>query len=219
MMAKKQRAEPNEIRPQLVGDPSIDRRAAREVHVEVVTGAIYVNALSREIEPLVGGADLGPSGMLFVRDLMSRMKPRDAAEELLVSQLVMTHTRVLNLTALASKQTSLDAIRVINEYADRASNTYRRLMLALAEYRRPPRGGDRFTAIKQANIAQQQVVVNGDSNGKENTTNEQGLDCINTAETKPPAVPAQSGRIGFPESIGSADETLEAVNRAEDRDR
>ena len=37
-------------------------------------------------------------------------------EELLIAQMVLTHTRVLNLTALASKQTSLEAIRIINEY-------------------------------------------------------------------------------------------------------
>jgi len=144
------------------------------------------------------------------------MKPRDPAEELLISQLVLTHTRVLHRTALASKQTFLEAIRIVNEYADRASNTYRRQMLALAEYRRPPRGGDSFTAIKQANIAQQQVVMSGDSNGKENTTSEQGLDCTEPLEARPAALPTQSGRVGFPESLSAKDQTLESLHRAED---
>lgn len=218
-MAKQRKSLPSGLHPQLSGDPSADPKAAREVHTELVPGAVYVNALSRELEPLFAGTDLGPSGMLFVRDLLARMKPRDAAEELLIAQLVMTHTRVLNLTALASKQSSIEAIRIINEYADRASNTYRRQMLALAEYRRPPRGGDSFTAIKQANIAQQQVVMNGDSNGKENATNEQGLDCTNPAEAGRPDLPAQLGRAGIPESVGAAEQALGAVHGAEDGKR
>ena len=36
-------------------------------------------------------------------------------------------------------KTSRDNVRTINECCDRASDTYRKLMLAMAEYRRPPR--------------------------------------------------------------------------------
>jgi hypothetical protein len=48
---------------------------------------------------------------------------------------------------------------VINEACGRAANTYRRLMLAIAEYRRPA-GAEAPVAIRQASIAKQQVVQN-----------------------------------------------------------
>jgi hypothetical protein len=78
---------------------------------------------------------LAQSSMLYVDDLIERMAPRDPAEEMLVVQLVLTHARVLYLTDVANRQERLESIRTVHEYADRASNTYRRLMLALADYR------------------------------------------------------------------------------------
>ena len=111
---------------------------------------------------------------------------------------------------------TLKSIRTIHEYADRASNTFRRLMLILAEYRKPPRVGDSFTAIGQANIAGQQVVVNGgQENG--NATNEQGSDQQGTghdaidhdaptnATHTPPALSAEPRGPGIPPSLGSSD--------------
>jgi hypothetical protein len=53
-------------------------------------------------------------------------------------------------------QEGVQALRALNEACDRAAGT---LMLALAEYRRPPRS-DRFVAIKQSNVANQQVIHN-----------------------------------------------------------
>src|SRR3954471_3961028 len=76
---------------------------------------------------------------------------------MLVSQMVVTHGRLLNLTTSAGHQTNLKWAQQMNDAADRASNTFRRLVLALAEYRNPRRGSS-FTAIGQANIAQQQIV-------------------------------------------------------------
>jgi hypothetical protein len=76
---------------------------------------------------------------------------------MLVSQMVVTHGRLLHLTASAGQQTNLKWAQLMNDAADRASNTFRRLVLALADYRNPRRGNS-FTAIGQANIAQQQIV-------------------------------------------------------------
>jgi hypothetical protein len=92
---------------------------------------------------------------------------------MLVVQLVLTHARVLHLSDLANRQQGMEQIRTVHEYTDRASNTFRRLMLTLAEYRRPP-SATSFTAIRQANIANQQVVQNHENFGTK-ATNEQGF--------------------------------------------
>ena len=123
---------------------------------------------------MIVGSDLGKTSDGFVEHVFNGMDPRDPAEEMLVSQLVIAHTRAMHLADLAMNQTNIDQIRIINEYADKAANTYRRLMLALDEYRRPRRGGDSYTQIKQANIANQQIVDNREMSNEKNTTNEQG---------------------------------------------
>src|SRR5262249_7438177 len=96
-------------------------------------------------------------------------------EEMLVMQALWTHARLARLTGLASQPHTPSDMSILNELCERAANTFRRQMLALSEYRNP-RKGDSFIAVKQANLAQQQVVQNVE-NGKPqmgNTTNEQG---------------------------------------------
>jgi hypothetical protein len=147
------------------------------------------------------------------------MSPRDPLEEMLVTQMVLAHARVLRLTQLAAKQNTVEGLRTTHEYADRASNTYRRLMLAFAEYRRPPRTGDTFAVVKQANIAGQQVIQNHE-NSTTNATNEQGskpaphypVDAQGTPAS-PPALPTDIGGVGFPSCIRPAREALGAVHR------
>ena len=144
------------------------------------------------------------------------MAPRDPAEEMLIVQMLMAHARVMHLTSVANGQERLEPLRIVNEYADRASNTFRRLMLALAEYRKPPRGGDSFTAIKQANIAGQQVVMNGKTSADEKATNEQGTDIRAEPDKAPQALPAEPRRPGIPACIGPAREAVGAIHGAAD---
>ena len=115
---------------------------------------------------------IAESSAKFVCDLMLRFKARDPVEEMLFSQMVLTYGRMVSLTASVDLQSNIKWATMMHEAADRAANTFRRQMLALAEYRRPPRTNS-FTAIGQANIAQQQVVQNGNSEN-EKATNEQG---------------------------------------------
>jgi hypothetical protein len=77
-----------------------------------------------------------------------------------------------------------------------------------------------FTAIGQANIAQQQVVQNGPvaaaggaQNGKNqngNATNEKGL------PPPPPTLPADAGGAGVPAELGLPHEALAPDVRADD---
>ncbi len=193
------------------GDPNTEPNAAADVHMRALGAATYSTALLPHMGSLLEGIDLPLTAHQLVAWLMKDMAPRDAMEEMLAVQALLAHARVLHLTKLSGSQTEIKSIQTVNEYADRASNTFRRLMLALAEYRRPPRAGDSFTAIKQANIANQQVVQN-EKTRTESTTNEQGLPA-----GAAPALPADSGGPGLAAIIGQAKQAVGTEHRADDR--
>jgi hypothetical protein len=196
----------------LSGDPSTSVAAARRVHGGIMAGTVYGTALRKRLASLFEGLDLGQSSVAYAEDLLERMAPRDPAEEMLITQMLMAQVRTLHLTSLANQQTELDSLRVVNEYADRASNTYRRLMLALAEYRRPARAGDSFTAIAQANIAGQQLVVN-ERDQFEKATNEQERDQDGDREN-PPALSADPGGTEVTAGVSPQGPALEVLHRS-----
>ena len=186
-------------------------------HLTLTTGA-YLSVMMPILGTYLTELGVHLSAPDFVREFLDGVKPRDPMEELLAVQALMTHIRVLNLTVRAGNATSLPVIESFNEYADRASNTFRRLMLALHEYRKPPRTPDSFTAIKQANIAQQQVVQNGKSQN-ETATNEQGCPpspapAAQLPEHGPAVLPAESEGLGLTEVIGQPRATVDAVHRS-----
>ncbi|MDX9912004.1 MAG: hypothetical protein RBS39_09245 [Phycisphaerales bacterium] len=188
----------------------------RTVHGHAIPGAVYDAALA----PVLAQArEQVPDPSEQAQRVISDMAPRDPAEEMLIAQMLFAHARVMRLTALANQQTGLDAIRVVNEYADRASNTYRRLMLALAEYRRPPRSGDTFAVVKQANIAGQQVIQNHE-NSTTIATNEQGCRAFPDGSQCPPAIPQALPALGSGVDraplIRPEREALDAVHRPSD---
>lgn len=156
------------------GSSPRDPKIGKKVHINIMTSAVHTNGLFSRIGKMVKGIDLGQTSDGFVEHVFDGMNPKDPAEEMLVSQLVLAHTRAMHLADMAMSQSNLDQIRIINEYADKAANTYRRLMLALDEYRRPRRGGDSYTQIQQANIANQQIVDNREVSNEKITTDEQG---------------------------------------------
>lgn len=187
-------------------DPYATPEVARAVHGKSMAGIVYANALAQRIAKMFPRS-LTKSAMVYMEDLIQRMDPRDPVEEMLVVQLVLTHARVLHLTDWANRQESLERLRGVNECADRASNTYRRLMLALPEYRRPPSSSS-FTAIRQANFASQQLIQ---SNETGTTTNEQGCQApLLSADTSGPLVPP---------GVGAAREAVAAIYRTTDAER
>jgi hypothetical protein len=95
---------------------------------------------------------------------VEQMKPRDALEKLAVEQLLLTHVRVLRLSQQASKQSSPDMIKILNDAVDGASGTFRRLMTAFRDCRKPPRE-QAVVAIRQGNVGEQQINL-GDPMGE-----------------------------------------------------
>ncbi|MBL4699424.1 MAG: hypothetical protein JKX70_11390 [Phycisphaerales bacterium] len=162
-----------------------DPKIGKQVHIDIMTSAVHNSGISNRIGKMIVGIDLGQTSDGFIEHVFDGMNPKDPAEEMLVSQMVLAHTRAMHLADMAMSQTNLDQIRIINEYADKAANTYRRLMLALDEYRRPRRGGDTYTQIQQANIANQQIVDNREISNEKNTTNEQGCRATINEEALP----------------------------------
>ena len=143
-------------------------------------------------------------------DVLERAKAAaDPLEQMLVTQMLWTHARVMHLTAAANRQDGLKQIRTISEACDGASNTFRRLLLALTEYRNPRRN---FTAIRQLNAAAQQVVQQQNNapaeseNQNEKRENEKGL--------RPPALPAHERWPGFAEDFGIPGEAVAVDARA-----
>jgi hypothetical protein len=159
---------PKSLPPQRTAKASRNSEQARSAHAHSLPAVLYGVALHKML-----GEEGETAARTYAQDAITNMAPRDPVEELLVAQLLFTHARVMRLSTLACQQTAIAPMGTLHEYADRASNTYRRLMLALAEYRRPPRTGDTFAIVKQANIAGQQVVQNFE-NSENNPTNEQG---------------------------------------------
>jgi hypothetical protein len=91
-------------------------------------------------------------------ELLRRLDPQDAIEQMMVEQMLWMHGRLAHLNYYAALQTRNKPIQVLHTAADRLANTLRRHMMAFADYRNP--GRKRFTAVRQANIAQQQIVTN-----------------------------------------------------------
>jgi hypothetical protein len=190
-------AAPAPSEPAATTDPAARELARRRAAVEHSTGltaSLYRHLLERVVGedcPVVVSADR------YVVDLLARFQPRDPVEEMLVAQMVHTHARLMYLNAYAHQQKHLAWSKQMHESADRAANTFRRQMLALAEYRNPRRPRS-VTTIGQANIAHQQVVqnnVNPNPGNPEarNATNEQG----STGDGRGlPALPAVAGGLG-----------------------
>ena len=220
-MAKKPRSKPKNTTPEgrhplhpELSAPGTNSKQAHTIHAHGLPSAIYAQVISK----LLGGRE-DADARLYARDAHERMAPKDPVEEMLVTQMILTHARVMHLTGLLGQQTTGEGVRTICEYTDRASNTYRRLMLALSEYRRPPRTGDTFAVVKQANIANQQVVQNHEIQ-KQNATNEQGSDDAGGARAEPsrqaPALPSDTGRDGLAEILRSKGEAVGEVHGTED---
>lgn len=190
-------------------DAAGQRSAAKDVYFDRVAGAI----LSRQSQTFVKDTDGSDGARAFLAALRESVQPRDAVEEMLLLQMAWQHARLGRLSSIAGQQENRENLRVVNDACDRAANTFRRQVLALAEYRRPPRA-DAFFAIKQANLANQQVVQhveNQISNGG-NATNEQG-------SIKHTAVPALAGGAGLTAALGLPGDAVATEHGAQDGGR
>lgn len=188
----------------LAGDPAGHSHAVKDAYVNVMGAAVLGVQTRNYIHD-----DGGTTAETFLASLRESVQPRDAVEEMLLVELAWTHARIATLSVMAVQQTQTVNVRVLNEACDRAANTFRRLMLALADYRRP-RPAPSFVAIRQANLANQQVIHNAQETEFENgpASNEQG---------SAPALPLVTERPEFPAGGRAKEQALAAQHRPQDR--
>jgi hypothetical protein len=193
--------------PQKQDLPELTDAEEANIHLLKIGQHVYIN----QLETFAKSPDIKRATFCAIVETVERMKPRDPMEEMLILQSIWTHARVAKLSLLANQQTGIQALRVVTEACDRATNAYCRQMLALAEYRRPPRS-DAFMAIKQANLAQQQLVQNVEkpTSQKPGESNEKGF-ARSGDET--PALPPHPKWSGFPAVGDSKHEAVEIHNR------
>ena len=106
----------------------------------------------------LGPALLEAAGLGAI-SFQEHMRSKDGLERLAISQVLVTHGRVMWLSKLLTEQTNTKAITAISASIDSALSTFGRLMRALDEYRRP-RSANTSVSIQQANVASNQVVQN-----------------------------------------------------------
>ena len=203
-------------------DLDAGEKERRRLHGSTFAGMVYSQQVKTAMNPATFTGDSAlPNDMLatscmHVMDLVHRMKPVDDLERMLIQQAIWTHARIGRLSQLVSHATLLDHTRVLNDAADKATNTYRRLMLALAEYRRPPKT-ESHTTITQANIAGQQIVQNDPESFRKpkNETNEKGFpDDHEPASQSTPALPSLATGPDFATGINSASKAVGTNMRA-----
>lgn len=186
------------------------------VHAVLLPLIAYARAVYPQFSEMVG-QELGTTVHNHLQDLHKRMAPRDPAEEMLVTQLLLTHARVLHLTSISSQQESVESIRTVNEYADRASNTFRRLMLALSEKRREYNPTLPVPAASQTAQPREETRTD-DASSTKNTTNEQG--CGPTGghagvAAANSSLPPDTGGFDLPSFLRSSNASLGPIDRTE----
>lgn len=194
----------------LPGDPRTSAEHRQSLHGKMIAALVYSAQLTHMGD---AGGVAADTAFDHAGDLIERMKPRDPLEEMLCVQAMWTHARLAHLSRLANQQENLDTVKVVHDYCDRAANTFRRLMLALREYRRPARPSQSFTAIKQANVAQQQVIQNAANGGFVTGTASNEQASGTNAGERPQALPADRGRAAGAAGVGTPRPAVEAIDR------
>jgi len=205
--------------PSAAGPSQVVKRLS-QIHAQML-GLFAYEGVSRTVvntESLRAGCGLNQdeftqvlSGVL--PEFVEAMKPRDALEKLALEQLMVHHARVLALSRQAAMNAEGDGVKVINEACDGASGSFRRLMTAFRDHRRPKDSGTSYT-IGQANVAQQQVIQTVQnpelSRGKYDDQTRIGK------QQEQAKLPAQPTRAAIPASFDPAPATMASKYRPQD---
>jgi hypothetical protein len=121
------------------------------------------DSMARSIESLLDlglpkDPKYGPLIRPLARELLEQLAPADAAERMLSVQMIAAFSRSIFLARLANVQTHPKWFALYSRECNSAMTMFRRQLQTLTDLRRPRR--TTFNAIRQANIAGQQIVVN-----------------------------------------------------------
>jgi hypothetical protein len=152
--------------------------------------------LAESIEPLL---DLGlPADSKLTeklrplaRELLSELDPKDTAERMLAVQMVAVFSRSMYLARAANAQKNTKWFSLYSGECDRAMTQFRRQVQTLKDLRRPRRS---FTAIRNANIAGQQIVVTQPNKGSTPHCSD-----VTVSQKTQASLPPQQNRSGGPD--------------------
>jgi len=131
-----------------------------------VKGCIFPAALASAV-PF--GDAVGPNGWKMYRDWLVKASgdPSDPIEVLMIEQIALAHFRVGQLHAKAESAESTEAVKAYSSAAIRLTGEFRRLSLALRQYRQPTQT-KHFTVVKQQNLAESQQIAQLNSSQPQN---------------------------------------------------
>lgn len=189
----------------------VDVRDQRERDLLMMYAPSSLTIISFNFAGKLGAQSVSVASAPFLIDLEEAMGCRDPLEKMLVHQLYTTHLRIMRMQdQLCRAKQSYETIRTLGDLLERASNTYRRQMLAFAEYRTPRPSA---TFIKQLNQANQQIIQNEISEEKKSTNKIQSAGGGKQRALLSDVSKRAEAAIGASETR----EALEVGNGAEDR--
>jgi hypothetical protein len=93
----------------------------------------------------------------LARELLMQLDPQDVAERMLAVQMIASFSRSMFLSRNANRQKNARWFKLYSGECDRAMTLFRQQMQTFTDLRRPRR--TTFNAIRNANIAGQQIVI------------------------------------------------------------
>ena len=210
----------HEIQAMLQADDE-SGKAARKKMIDEGASGTYSSLVDRNLDPNRGQAirwATYAASQKYPADVIADLKPQDSLDEMLIHQALCIQERMKYLSLMATQQIDAKSMMQVSEAADRAANTFRRIVLAYDERRRPPQQSGSYTRIGQANFATQQVVQNGEADKRipRNIANEQGStgEQAQHGSQQTDLLPEQ-GREGITAGGGHAESTLASEHRPE----
>ena len=164
------------------------------------------------------GPELLEAAGLGAISFQEHMQSKDGLERLAISQLLVTHGRVMWLSKLLTEQTSTKAITAISASIDSALSTFVRLIRALDEYRRP-RAANTTVSIGQANVAGNQLVQNIQNQEVKPKYGNQTKSAPDQAPINTEIVPANTKRIAVTPSDHQTDKAVDKKHGTKNRRR
>lgn len=174
-MARRKSEPPTELKECKSVVPATQNQEMRKYILEEVKygGLLGVQVSSKILEGIVKNdpnVDSFDISTRLMKQAMDDFSPKSAAERMLVEQLVVTHSQLLNIQKLTCRTDQYDRIEQMAAVASRLQADFRKTLLALKEWKAPPKS---FIVAQQANIANQQVVTQNPEKTN-TTTNELG---------------------------------------------
>ncbi len=164
------------------------------------------------------GPELLEAAGLGAISFQEQIQCKDGLERLAISQMLVTHARVMWLSKLLTEQTNTKAIATISAAIDSGLSAFSRLLRALDERRRPLTGNTTFS-IQQANVAANQAIQNIEN--KEITTKhgKQTKIGLEQASIDTEIVPAHAKRIALTPNDHQANKTVDKKHRTKNSGR